>query len=166
MEYLRILAADFDELRNYDEQTQLWTVFVASNNLKENGLLCYYRSKAYVSIMFMIEDGNTSATLIDNIISNTLNRVTYCNVLPCPTVSDHDAPYACINVRAHRFQPRFKLLRDEKQFDEKAFIDDIASLPFNIVYSIDDPYQQLYIFNLLIKDSTYPSPSFCWSVSR
>ncbi|CAB3988515.1 Hypothetical predicted protein [Paramuricea clavata] len=78
--------------------------------------------------------------------------VSYCNVLPCPTVSDHDAPYVCINIRACRFQPRFKLLRDEKQFDEKAFIGDIASLPFNIVYGIDDPDQQLDIFNSLIKD--------------
>ena len=36
----------------------------------------------------------TSKTLIDHIISNTPNRITYCNVLPCPTISDHDAPYA------------------------------------------------------------------------
>ena len=62
LEYQRILVADFDELRNYDEQTQFWTVFVASNNPKGNGLLCYYCSKTYVSIMCMIEDGNRFIT--------------------------------------------------------------------------------------------------------
>ena len=41
---------------------------------------------------------STSATLIDHIISNIPNRVTYCNVLPCPAISDHDAPYVCINI--------------------------------------------------------------------
>ena len=61
----------------------------------------------------------TSKTLIDNIISNAPNCVSYCNVLPCQTISDHDGPYTCINVRVKRFQPRNKLLRNEKQFDEQ-----------------------------------------------
>lgn len=57
-----------------------------------------------------------SSSLIDHIISNIPNRITYCNVLPCPTISDHDGPYACINIRVSRFQPRFKMLRNERHF--------------------------------------------------
>lgn len=34
----------------------------------------------------------TSSTLIDHIVSNCPHRATLTNVLPCPTVSDHDAP--------------------------------------------------------------------------
>ena len=34
-----------------------------------------------------------SKTMIDHIISNKPNCVTYCNVLPCPTISDHDVPF-------------------------------------------------------------------------
>ena len=64
---------------------------------------------------------STSKTLIDHIISNAPNCVSYCNVLPCPTISDHDGPYTCMNARVKRFQPRYKLLRDEKRFDETAF---------------------------------------------
>jgi hypothetical protein len=51
----------------------------------------------------------SSKTLIDHIISNLPNRVTHTCVLPCPTISDHDAPYACINVRITRFESRFKM---------------------------------------------------------
>ena len=34
-----------------------------------------------------------SSMLIDHTVSNVPNRVTYTNVLPCPTVSDHDATF-------------------------------------------------------------------------
>jgi hypothetical protein len=70
-----------------------------------------------------------SKTLIDHIITNMPSRITYTSVLPCPTISDHDAPYACVNIRVTRFQPRFKMIRDEKNFDNKAFIEDFSTLP-------------------------------------
>ena len=92
-----------------------------------------------------------SKTLIDHIITNMPNRITYTSVLPCPTISDHDAPYACVNIRVTRFQPRFKMIRDEKHFDNKAFIDDFSTLPFSVIYSTDDPDDKLYLFNSLFK---------------
>ena len=42
-----------------------------------------------------------SSMLIDHTVSNVPNRVTYTNVLLCPTVSDHDAPYVCRNVHVN-----------------------------------------------------------------
>ena len=75
----------------------------------------------------------TSKTHIDHIVSNVPGRVTFCNVLLCPTISDHYEPYVCINVRVKRFQPRYKLLRNEKQFDETAFMIELSSVPFNVV---------------------------------
>lgn len=94
-----------------------------------------------------------SKTLIDHIISNIPSRVTHTGVLPCPTISDHDAPYACINVRITRFEPRFKIIRNERQFEENAFLEDVAALPLNIVYSTDDADDKLEIFNSLFKSS-------------
>ena len=94
-----------------------------------------------------------SKTLIDHIISNIPSRVTHTGVLPCPTISDHDAPYACINVRITRFEPRFKIIRNERQFVENAFLEDVAALPLNIVYSTDDANDKLEIFNSLFKSS-------------
>ena len=46
-----------------------------------------------------------SETLIDRIISNFPQRVKFTSVLPCSTISDHDAPYPCIDIRVTRFAP-------------------------------------------------------------
>jgi len=90
-----------------------------------------------------------SSTLIDHVISNVPNRVTYTNVLPCSSVSDHDAPYVCINVRVKRFQPRYKMIRNEREFDEEKFLRDFSELPFNLIYSTDDIDDKLALFNSL-----------------
>lgn len=65
-----------------------------------------------------------SAALIDHVITNIPKCVTHSGVLPCPLISDHDAPYVCVNVRVTRFVPRYKFIRRECDFDEKAFIRD------------------------------------------
>ena len=52
-------------------------------------------------------------------------------------VGDHDAPFACINVRVPRFQPRFKFLRNEKELDKNAFKEDFSLLPLDVVYSLE-----------------------------
>ena len=92
-----------------------------------------------------------SKTMIDHIISNKPTCITYCNVLPCPTISDHDAPFVCINIRTTRFQPRFEFIRHKKKFDKEAFIRDFSALPFNLVYSTDDLDDKLEIFSSLFK---------------
>ena len=43
--------------------------------------------------------------------------------------------------------------RSERKFDEKAFLEDVAALPLNLVYSIDDEDEKLEIFNNLFKSS-------------
>ena len=91
-----------------------------------------------------------SETLIDHIISNDPKRVTYTNVLPCSNVSDHDGPYACLNIRAERFVPRYKIIRNERAFKEEDFIEDFSSLPFNILEISYDPEEKLEMFNKLI----------------
>ena len=90
-----------------------------------------------------------SSTLIDHVLSNVPNRATYTDVLPCSSISDHDSPYVCINVRVKRFQPRYKMIRNETKFDEKKFLRDFSELPFNLIYSTDYIDDKLDLFNSL-----------------
>ena len=94
----------------------------------------------------------STATFIDHIVVNIPKRATYTDVLPCPLISDHDAPYVTINVRISRYAPRHKFLRNERGFCEADFIEDFSFLPFEIIYAFDDPDDQVNILNDLISD--------------
>ena len=92
----------------------------------------------------------SSKTLIDHIITNLPQLITYSNVLPCPLVSDHDAPYITVNVRVTRYESRYKYIRNKKQFDETSYVDDFAALPFEIVYAFEDPDDQISASNTMV----------------
>ena len=52
------------------------------------------------------------------------------------------------------FQPHYKLLRDEKEFEGTAFEKKLSGVPFktfNFVYSVDDSNEKLDIFNSFFK---------------
>ena len=56
----------------------------------------------------------------------------------------------CANVRVPRFQPRYKYIRNEKRFDEKAFIQDFSTLPLTIVYAVESPDEMVDLLNTLM----------------
>lgn len=91
-----------------------------------------------------------SATCIDLIISSNPKSITFTDVLPCTNISDHEGPYVCINVRTTRFIPRYKYIRNEKQYREATYVEDAFSLPFSVIYAIEDPNEKLEIFNNLL----------------
>ena len=93
---------------------------------------------------------DVTQTLIDHIIVSDTELVKHSGVLPCPSISDRDGPYALLNIRSPRYEPRFKIIRDEKNFDRSHFIKDVANLPFSIIYGIDDPEEKLEIFNEML----------------
>ena len=93
-----------------------------------------------------------SSTLIDHIITNIPNQVTHTDVISSLMISDHDARYVCINVRITRFVPRYKFIRNEKNFNADAFIEDFEQLPLSIVYSTDDPDMQVDLLSSLIRE--------------
>ena len=95
---------------------------------------------------------NTSS-LIDHILISHPSLIKYTDVLPCHGISDHDGPYALINVRVPRYEPRYKLIRDEKSFGHQSFVRDVSQLPFSLVYSIKDPDEKLTIFNQLLLEA-------------
>ena len=89
--------------------------------------------------------------IIDHIITDLQeNKLITRNLLPCPTVSDHDAPYVITNKPGIKFQTRTKYIWNMKHFSIKGYIDDFNTLPLSLVYSFKDPNEQLDKLNNLI----------------
>ena len=91
-------------------------------------------------------------TLIDHISTNLPEKVTHQNVIKTDEVSDHDLCYIIVNIRKQRFEPRYKIIRDEKHFSMNDFVNDFSHLPLNIVYAINDPNDQVSILQDLISE--------------
>ena len=70
------------------------------------------------------------ASLIDHIILSDPTICKHIDVLRCPHISDHDGPYAILNVRVPRFQPRLKYIRDEKHLNIEQYVSDINDFTF------------------------------------
>ena len=89
--------------------------------------------------------------IIDHIITNLQeNKLITANVLPCPTVSDHEAPFIITNIPGLKFQTRTKYIRNMKHFNIKDYVDDFKTLPLSLVYSFEDSNEQLDTLNNLI----------------
>ena len=82
--------------------------------------------------------------------------MTNTGIIPCSIVSDHDAIYACVNVRLPRFQPRYKFIRDIRNFNKDVFKEDFSTLPLSVIYYSDDPDEQLETPNTLISECLCP----------
>ena len=82
--------------------------------------------------------------LIDHISSNiSKNNILCSDVLPCVTISDHDAPYIIVNIPTNKYEIRYKFIRNLKLFDLKAYINDFKTLPFTTVHSVNEIDDQL-----------------------
>ena len=90
-------------------------------------------------------------SLINHISTNIPKKVISENVIPCQTISDHNAPFAVVNTKKQKFQPRYKFVRDEISFIlKKNCINDFSQLPLSIVYSFGDSDDQVETLNKLI----------------
>ena len=92
------------------------------------------------------------ASLIDHIILSDPTICKHTDVLLCPHISDHDDPYALLNVRVPQFHPRLKYIHDEKHLNIEQYVSDINDLPFSLIYAFDNVETKLDIFNSLILD--------------
>ncbi|XP_057299344.1 uncharacterized protein LOC130629967 [Hydractinia symbiolongicarpus] len=90
------------------------------------------------------------ATLIDHIITNIPGKVTNSDVLITDEISDHDTPYILLSIKKERFEPRYKFVHDEKNLDMNSYIDDFSKLPFSLIFTFDDPDEQIDTLNHLI----------------
>ena len=92
------------------------------------------------------------AAILDHIITNSIAKVKNVNVIPCPAVRDHDATYITISTKFAPFEPRYKIIRDMKNFREQDFIDSFATLPLELVYAFNDPNDMISVFNELLSN--------------
>ena len=91
--------------------------------------------------------------IIDHIITNVQEKKLITKIiLPCPTVIDHDVPYIITNIPGIKFQTKAKYTRNMKHFNIKEYVDDFKTLP--LVYSFEDPNEQLDTLNDLILECT------------
>ena len=72
-------------------------------------------------------------------------------MLPCSSVSDHDGPYVILNTKLPSYEPRFKIIRDEKAFNPSRFENEVSNLPFSVIDHTNDPDDKLQTFNSLLK---------------
>ena len=79
-----------------------------------------------------------SQTLIDHFITNYANRITHADVLCFPLVSDHSAPYVCVNARVTRFVPRHRYVRNEQNYNKTVFVEDFKNIPMTVKYGVDE----------------------------
>ena len=87
-------------------------------------------------------------TLIDHIISNIpANKILHSDILPRPTISDHDVPYIIANMPINKLETRYKYIRN---FELEKYVHEFRALPISLVYSFDDPNDQLDTLNKLI----------------
>ena len=91
-------------------------------------------------------------TLIDHVISTIPNGVIHHDIVHTKGISDHDTPYVIFNIKKEKYQPCYKFIRFEKTLDMNSYTSDFQQLPFNLVYSLDDPEDQVSIFNKLVVD--------------
>ena len=73
-------------------------------------------------------------------------------MFPCKSFECRLLCNCFFRISIPRFQPHYKCIRNVKSFNKKEFIDDFSQLPVNIVFSTDDPEEQLELFNKLFCD--------------
>ena len=74
------------------------------------------------------------------------------DILHTEEISDHDAPYVIFNIKKEKHQPCYKFIYNEKTLDMNGYTSDFQQLPLNLVYSFDDPEDQVLVFNKSVVD--------------
>ena len=78
--------------------------------------------KHYLSILSShnlnqhVKKPTRKTAILDHIITNSIAKVKNVNVIPCPEVSDHDAPCITLSTKFAPFEPRYKIIRNMKNF--------------------------------------------------
>ena len=92
-----------------------------------------------------------SKTLIDHVTSTIPDRVRH-HILNTEEISDHDTPYVIFNIKKEKYEPRYKFIRKKKSLVMENYVTDFQQLPPNLVYSFDNPDDQVAMVKKLITD--------------
>ena len=75
---------------------------------------------------------------------------THTGIIQCPEISDHDCPYVIFDAKSKLFEPRYKIIKSIKDFDQQHYKETLASLSFIAIFVLNEPEDQLGILNNLI----------------
>ena len=70
-------------------------------------------------------------------------------ILPYPTISDHDIPCINMNVPTNKFEIRYKFIRNLKHFNLETFPNYFKTLPFTVVCSLEKNEDQLHTLTVV-----------------
>ena len=93
-----------------------------------------------------------------HICANILSNVIFTNIIKCPSIRGHDAPYIAADIPTNEFQLRFENIRILENFKMDKSISDFKLYPFSIVHSFDEINNQLGTLNRLITEYLKKAP--------
>ena len=79
-----------------------------------------------------------TSTLIDLVLSNTINNIKHTGVVDIPGISDHCMVYLAFALKRPKFKPKVIRRRDFRNFSEENFNKDMERAPWGNIYSVDD----------------------------
>ena len=99
-------------------------------------LCSLYQLKQFINELTRVT--STSATLIDLILTNTRENILQSGVIHLG-ISDHSLVYALRKFSLPKSFPKYKDVRNFKNFNENQFIVDVMLMPWELVYQHNDP---------------------------
>ena len=93
-----------------------------------------------------------SKSLIDHIISSQDIKPLDHGLVFCDEISDHDAPFCIFKAAKMKYEPRYKVIRDERNLDMVDYMNDFQSLPLSLVYVFDTASDKVNVLNNMITD--------------
>ena len=92
-----------------------------------------------------------SESLLDVILVSNANQVLESDVL-ISSISDHDLVYMKLRLKRQKSPPIFTTTRSFKNYSPSEFLKDIATSPWSVLDTFDDPDDKLFVFNVLFND--------------
>ena len=94
---------------------------------------------------------DNSESLLDVILVSNANQVLESDVL-ISSISDHDLVYMKLRLKREKSPPIFTTTRSFKNHSPSDFLKDIATSPWSVLDTFDDPDDKLFVFNVLFND--------------
>ena len=66
--------------------------------------------------------------ILDHITTNIPSRVKHSDVIQFPEIRYHNCPYIIFDAKSKPFEPRYKIIRSMKDFDQQHYKETFASL--------------------------------------
>ena len=95
-----------------------------------------------------------SNALLDLVITSTMEKVSSHDVLPCPSIKDHDAPFINVNAKIACCERKYKFIRSFKNFSLEKYKMDISKILFLILRTLNNPDEQLNTLTKLVLSVT------------